>query len=656
MEDGESASSWDWHHELESICGKVALGRSEEAITIRRCAEEAERSASRRAEELERCMLRCQAEESSALRGFLSGWNRSWEGRLERYRTELVGRVAAVERSLAEAAEHTRADSGALRESIQQCLDGQRADACMHEARVDQLRAEVGAVVEEAVQDIAKKLELDLSTQVGELEQSFARRVDELRQGLDERHAEAHELVKARMDEAEAQTRQSHSGLQTTLGDAAERVAGVEQQVDGLRSQLQTDVQATISRHAVELTAVKSQLAGTSEAVRFGIGAAERRAEEGVARLTDRLQELSSECASRFEAQAEGASRLEAETQASAEAAAVAHTLSEASASSEREAKQALRDMHQRMEHCDVGSREAIAALEEQLRACERSMRQLIGEGVEEVGLIAAKGLRSEAAELGAQVAAVQHALGAVSSESKAGLSELRRASAENVAEIRTVCKDCEKVAAAVELLMEDGACYEWLIPRFLQRLRYLSMATESGLWLDSEPFFLGAFGPLTLRLYPRGARSAAQGSDGQCAVALLSSVDAAESARMGASAYMSLSVGNLSRRVPQRRGAALDVAGSADAGSAMWLAESLGDVEGLLSGEDLCLRAAIPLLRLPQEGWPSKAHACSSPGPSAPWPDDAAKIAPAAVAPELRCRVPAVASPARTLPRSLPG
>lgn len=156
--------------------------------------------------------------------------------------------------------------------------------------------------------------------------------------------------------------------------------------------------------------------------------------------------------------------------------------------------------------------------------------------------------------------------------------SELRTAAAESRAE-------SSRLAQEFHTVRSQGLAHEWCIPRCMQRLRYLSLAAEPGLWLDSEVFSLGSVGPLTLRLYPRGLR----GGDGQCAAALRLPSTAAVAAP--ALHTVELSVADLARRVQLRR--------DPEGGGSLWLAEGLGDLGVHTAGSeaaDLAIRVQVPI------------------------------------------------------------
>eukprot|EP00913_Durusdinium_trenchii_P034959 g32701.t1 len=94
---------------------------------------------------------------------------------------------------------------------------------------------------------------------------------------------------------------------------------------------------------------------------------------------------------------------------------------------------------------------------------------------------------------------------------------ELQSSSGSSAEMLRSLQKENQKLTDAFERTKGKGISFEWKIPRCLQRLRYLSLLSEPGLWLDSDSFHLGSLGPLEMRLYAKGLR----GGDGQCAVAL---------------------------------------------------------------------------------------------------------------------------------------
>ncbi|CAK0868811.1 unnamed protein product [Prorocentrum cordatum] len=87
---------WVWERELEAMCSRVSRVRAEEANELRRSAEEAERGALRRIEEVERRMLRCQADEGEALQRFLAGWGSALDLRLPHGRQRAAAALSPV--------------------------------------------------------------------------------------------------------------------------------------------------------------------------------------------------------------------------------------------------------------------------------------------------------------------------------------------------------------------------------------------------------------------------------------------------------------------------------------------------------------------------------------------------------------------------------
>lgn len=144
---------------------------------------------------------------------------------------------------------------------------------------------------------------------------------------------------------------------------------------------------------------------------------------------------------------------------------------------------------------------------------------------------------------------------------------------------------DCRRLAADFDLLKCQGMSHDWNLP--LQRIRYLS--NDAGLWLDSEPFSLGSFGPVCLRFYPRGARSA----DSRCALGLrLERPPADLGSPGGLPSAVDLSVSEFQRRAPRQP----------HAEGVFWLVEGFCELESLMarSAGDLCIRATLPVLQPP--------------------------------------------------------
>merc|ERR1719454_199865 len=75
---------------------------------------------------MERQLLRSQAEESSALQGFLASWNSALEARLEKQRSQCSQcgeRLEMMEKRFNEEVEQTRADTTATVVEIQKVVE-----------------------------------------------------------------------------------------------------------------------------------------------------------------------------------------------------------------------------------------------------------------------------------------------------------------------------------------------------------------------------------------------------------------------------------------------------------------------------------------------------------------------------------------------------
>eukprot|EP00928_Gymnodinium_smaydae_P049395 TRINITY_DN3313_c0_g2_i1.p1 TRINITY_DN3313_c0_g2~~TRINITY_DN3313_c0_g2_i1.p1 ORF type:complete len:954 (+),score=128.13 TRINITY_DN3313_c0_g2_i1:410-2863(+) len=155
-------------------------------------------------------------------------------------------------------------------------------------------------------------------------------------------------------------------------------------------------------------------------------------------------------------------------------------------------------------------------------------------------------------------------------------LTETRREAAAAMAQSRDHTKSLTSVSAnygrlAAELthLQQQGLSHEWCVEKCMQRLEYLCIAGDTGVWLDSPEFSLGCLGSVSLRLYPRGATD----EDTQCAVGL-STVSKAGIGLRAAPLRLSLSVSGFNRY------ATLYVK---DDGCNLWLAKGFGAVEALV-------------------------------------------------------------------------
>jgi len=202
--------------------------------------------------------------------------------------------------------------------------------------------------------------------------------------------------------------------------------------------------------------------------------------------------------------------------------------------------------------------------------------------------------LSEESARLDAKVWELRQEAHSVSAKQKISSKEL--AEAMNAMSLKN-----SQVAEEVKNLMQQGLSHEWVIPKCMQRLEFLAISSDAGVWLESPPFKLGSLGALALRLYPRGLR----GSDGQCGVGLL-----AQASREGQQCIplrLNLSIGGLNKQA---------VACCQDDGSVLWVSGGFGRLEDQLDEKgDLRLAVEVP----PRQWTPLQNSGMASFGPGGP-------------------------------------
>jgi len=168
-----------------------------------------------------------------------------------------------------------------------------------------------------------------------------------------------------------------------------------------------------------------------------------------------------------------------------------------------------------------------------------------------------------------------------------------------NARSLEALSVGCEKVAVDLARLQQQGVSHEWRIPKCMQRLQYLSMDADAGVWLDSPEFTLGCLSSLVLRLYPRGI----SGGDGQCAVGLYAA--AVSDGRHALPVHLDLRLAGMSRSA---------VASCEENASFLWLATGFGRLPDLVGeSEDLVIGVEIPPL-----AWASSL-ACAAPSSTLP-------------------------------------
>uniref|UniRef100_A0A7S0ZZM4 Uncharacterized protein n=1 Tax=Noctiluca scintillans TaxID=2966 RepID=A0A7S0ZZM4_NOCSC len=190
-------------------------------------------------------------------------------------------------------------------------------------------------------------------------------------------------------------------------------------------------------------------------------------------------------------------------------------------------------------------------------------------------------GWQSEAAQMGAELrATIGTGLRGMQQEVAQVVAQCRAASSEHSEAVSEVSARCGRVAADLSTLQKQALFHEWRVAKCMQRLQYLSMNNDAGVFLDSSEFELGSLGSLTLRLYPHGLR----GGDRQCAVGLHAApVDGLSSAP----AHVHLAIMGLSRQAVMR---------SEEDGSTLWMANSFGNLDDHLGDkEDIIITVTVP-------------------------------------------------------------
>lgn len=541
-----SLCNWDWQRELEVFAGRISRGCADEAAAARRAGEEAERAALQRVQEAERRQLAWQTEESAALQNFLTGWHYAMDARFE----QLAAQMATLQkRSDEEAAEGVRTST--LVEALT--------------SRLDKYEAKAQADLQGFQQDLKDKEQQieQLTTGLAEVGIQVSSCKLELK-GLKEAQ-EAMSTLEHRLQEVE------------TRGTAVAR---------GLRALEPFVEQVTARLEPLEpaIEGIRSELSASSQIHRTSIAAQGKRMEEGFKALQDEVAKY----------QEDGPRMM----QAVQEVGAVAEAATKRAMELDIEMKQAAGNIHELInvlqlevtatdaKHwkqieaaaADLGKLRAASAadLQSTVERLRQELRREFQDGVNQAVTQAKESLVEKLLRVEGPQKELQKQFQELQSSSRSSAEMLQSLQREN----RKLADDFEKTKG-------KGVSYEWKIPRCLQRLRYLSLLTEPGLWLDSEPFFLGSLGPLEMRLYTKGLR----GGNGQCAVALR----LREGCQSALPLMVDLLVGDSTRRAaqcPDPEG--LD--------SVLWLAESMGSLEEHLVDDlaELTLRTELPLLAAP--------------------------------------------------------
>ncbi|CAE8642002.1 unnamed protein product [Polarella glacialis] len=578
------APSWDWQRELEVFAGRLARTRAEEAASARRAAEEAERLALRRCDDVERRALTSQAEESAALQNFLCSWHGCLEVRLENVSVQADG----MERRLEQERERSESSSLRLEEVVSTRFGG--------------LEAEIQAAMEQALTNFVVKADWEAFRQQSSAD--FESHKREVQLDVASREADARkELSSARTDLSSLHTR---FGEVEARNEAAARGLGaLEPFVERVTERL--DHLERILTPALD--DLRSELSASSQIQRAAIAAEAQRAEERLAAVREALAELTQQQALSEQKLPDLVRNVLSEQklpdlvrEESQSAAARALQAAKVHADSlERGTESRIQELSSSLE-AQIGTIEV--SLKESGRfaahadALEQKLERLEGSFAESAKLASSnirssderlESLRREL-QLVARSSADEDARQEAASAARAAqLQELRALAFQEATKLNVLSEQCHSLVEEFSRLKGEVVSHEWRIPRCLQRLRYLSLSTEPGLWLDSEAFELGGVGPLELRLFAKGLR----GGDGQCALVLRLSAEAALS-MTALPMQVDLAVGTRMRRATQQA--------DPEGGGIMWVAESLGELEEHTGGSDtsqleLVLRAELPLL-----------------------------------------------------------
>lgn len=581
-----SSGSWDVGSELQALGSRMLRGRADEAAAARRSAEEAERAASRRLEDLERRVTRCQEEEIGALQRFLSIWHTSLETRFERQ----AAQMEAVERRTGEeVVAKCREESDAFRAEL-------RAEL---RAEVDELKAQAQLQLQDMVAARAGVRD-EVHAQVESLLREMS---DELRGGLREELRGSQERLReelaavAERGAAAATERQSEAAERLgALGCELERrdaeVTEVTKSVADLRARLGV----TEAKYEAGDLHLSERLEPDMETVKGHCRALESQVEE-IRRTLESLHASHGQMASHLEGVdvKEQLLRLECQQEAQAEAAEAQRQLSEdlrrATGSASSSAVARAEEHAERLVSKSDGTVRLFAAQVQELQSRLCSSESASERITADLRETLTRQLRSEAERFAEFSQFSQRS----SSESR---DEFNERCGTHTSELRALMSECSRLTEELHTVRCAGLCHEWSIPRCVQRLRYLSLTTEPGLWLDSEPLSLGPVGPFTLRLFPRGLRA----GDGQCAVALRLQLPASGGQPP---TLVDLAVGDTGRRVSKGR--------DPDGGGLMWMATGLGDLGAQTGGSDaadLIVRVQFPALPPPRSSGSAAAGA----------------------------------------------
>lgn len=639
---------WDCGRELRVFREAVARSRTDEAGAMRRSAEE-----------LERCVMRRQMDESMALHHLLGSFHESMEQRLERQRALCIGRLEALEhrfdsestrleRLRIDIAEEVRRNIDEAVRSIEQSLGAPSHITIRPAARGSREATGLGLVQVGAELRASAEAAVALGSETSALREEFAQETSRQRakaQGF----ADHMEAAAAAAAEAVASSEDTQNELAQLTSFVASQRPCLEEleaanqealraasKAKAVQSTLQERVENAWKSSENEVTSLKAEVSRCCDELAFLQDAwrkvPEQTVTEAVAALDGRLPALHCELEGKVEEMEAAAMDAEAREgkarqhlfsevqeladQGAEESRGIAQSIGSYRAelcSSTEHAERAAAEMdrHLRIElssELEAYASQRFDSIEASIAGALRGCNDRFMEECRSIARQTEAAWRPESANCLADVRDLRHELSRVA-------RRVQASSADSTRSIAALSEDCSQLATELARMQRQGALHEWCVQRCMERLQYLAMDSEeaAGVWLDSPGFELSCLGSVALRLYPRGAA----GGDGQCAVGLHAS--AGEGGARPVPVRVDLGVAGLQRKAQ---------ASFEEDGGILWLASSFGSLKGLLAGaQDLVITAEVPPLAwasLSEEGKasreaPSELRTIASPAASRP-------------------------------------
>jgi hypothetical protein len=595
----DCGGAWDCGRELRNLRDAVTRSRTEEGSALRR-----------NAEELERCALRRQHDESTALQHFLQGLHEAFEAKLERQRAHNSGRIDALERRLDGEADRLasfRSEVGAearlaVKESFEkisesegfvQAVQGllEKVSTEIQESAVSAARA----VAEELVEEIRIGMDGDLAkcvTTVEEHATAMNVSTDELkgrlrqlvdtvadhgqslmdlfakgRHGvsrLNEFDASLHKL-EGNVDTlfcSKAASEKFAEGLEASEEFAQNMVRRVHEELDAAKQSLYCEIEDSELSAREEVAKAICDFHNANSEVQCWLDESHADFDQQAVLAARNMETVEDEVTAAVGRSEAAASALDAQLRKGLEDMLGRHSQEHAEQFDSME-RCLERRSQEHQEHLDNLHR-AVSSVRE-MECCEtRSLQHLYEE---------CQSWAPEFKRLGKQIVENRHELASAS-------SQWRTSAADNAQTLGALTTSCERVSKDLQQFQQQGLSHEWRLAKCMQRLEYLAMTEDSGVWLDSPEFTLGPLGQVELRLYPSGLR----GGSGQCAAGLHSR---AASGLCAAPMQLDVSVQGLRRRAAAKRD---------EDGGMLWLVQDLGKLEThLAQTEDLLISVEIP-------------------------------------------------------------